>query len=161
MNHQDEVLDKKSLKNTIIFIAVAAILIAAASMNPGVKTKEGFVNIKVGQRNFYVEIADTQEKQTTGLSNRETIGAAEGMLFVFKEPGSYGFWMKEMYFPLDILWINNDKVIGFFENAPTNQNPLPIYHPPGLVNYVLELPAGSIKKYDIQKGSEFKVLSKN
>ena len=58
-----------------------------------------------------VEVADTQASRELGLSGREKMGDDEGILFVFDTPGRYGFWMKDMQFPLDIIWINQNGVV--------------------------------------------------
>ena len=58
-----------------------------------------------------VEIADTRERQIQGLSGRESLGENSGMLFVYEEPGLPGIWMKDMNFPIDIVWITSEKRI--------------------------------------------------
>lgn len=68
--------------------------------------------------------------------------------------------MKDMRFPIDILWIKDGKVTGFIENAPaptsgTEDSKLPTYSSKTPVDYVLELPAGYAKQYGIKIGSTF------
>src|SRR5882672_5260542 len=53
--------------------------------------------------------ADTDALRTLGLSGHSPLAADEGMLFIFPAPGEYGFWMKDMLFPLDLVWIAADK----------------------------------------------------
>ncbi|MCH8049079.1 DUF192 domain-containing protein, partial [Patescibacteria group bacterium] len=67
--------------------------------------------IQIGDVILQVEIADTQEKREKGLSNRESLQENRGMLFLFEKPGRYGFWMKEMNFAIDIIWIDKDKSV--------------------------------------------------
>ena len=57
------------------------------------------------------EIADTQAERQKGLMFREHLDKESALLFVFKEGGFYGFWMKNMRFPLDIIWVSDDKRI--------------------------------------------------
>jgi uncharacterized protein len=97
---------------------------------------------------YSVEIAQTPESRQHGLMEREGLKPGTGMLFVFDEPGRYGFWMKNMKFPIDILWLDNEeKVVHIAENVPPCQSdPCPAYMPPSDARYVLEIPAGDAVK---------------
>jgi uncharacterized membrane protein (UPF0127 family) len=69
-----------------------------------------------------------------------------GMLFIFPVPSLYGFWMKDMRFPIDIVWISDNRVVGISHNIPPAAQQslvLPRYYPPRPVSLVLELPAGT------------------
>jgi len=106
--------------------------------------------IKIGSQSLNVEIANTEELRELGLGNRDAIGSADGMLFVFDTPGTYGFWMKDMKFDIDILWIDKDqKVIGFEKNVSKNSYPQ-VFYPKKEVKYSLELKAGSIDEQGIK-----------
>lgn len=103
--------------------------------------------IKIGDAIFIVEIAKTDIQKTKGLSGRNSLDAGKGMLFIFNEPDFYSFWMKDMKFSIDIIWMHDNEIIGFVENVPPDNSSSPkIYFPPKLVNKVLEIPAGSIAK---------------
>jgi uncharacterized membrane protein (UPF0127 family) len=69
-------------------------------------------------RTFKIELARTPEEQQKGLSNRASLPEDHGMLFLFDKPAPYGFWMKEMRFPLDIIFIKNKTVVTVDENLP-------------------------------------------
>ena len=105
-------------------------------------------------REISIEVADTPAKQAQGLSGREGLGQNEGMLFIFPEHKVQNFWMKDMKFPIDIIWISGDWVVGFVENAPVpvSENSLIIYSSPETVDKVLEINAGLIKKWNIKVG---------
>jgi uncharacterized membrane protein (UPF0127 family) len=79
-----------------------------------------------------------------------------GMLFLFDTPGSYGFWMKDMQFPIDILWIRGWRLVGFTEEVPTEPGKPPselsIYYPPEEVDRVLEVNAGVSKRFGFKEG---------
>ena len=99
-----------------------------------------------------VEIMRTPEEKTRGLSGRAGLEDGKGMLFVFDPPSMPSFWMKDMRFPIDIIWIYNDKVIGVASSVLAPQDALsslPTYSPPNLVTHVLEVPAGWAKKNGI------------
>lgn len=98
-------------------------------------------------------LADTPEKQTQGLSDRESLNPSTGMLFVFPKLMNLQFWMKNMHFPLDIVWIRNNKIIKIEKNLPPEgETPKNIYSSDSLANYVLELNAGFTDRFDISVG---------
>ena len=104
-----------------------------------------------------VEMVDTPASRELGLSGRTKMGDDEGMLFVFDVPGRYGFWMKDMKFPLDIIWINQNGVIVNIE-----RNLAPDSYPKAYTNqadasYVLEINAGMSEKFSLYLGSKIKI----
>lgn len=77
-------------------------------------------------RNKIVEaqIADNLITRKQGLSSRAGLGENQGMLFVYNEPGSYSFWMKDMNFPIDIIWIDeNYKIVDISKNVSPSTFP--------------------------------------
>ena len=108
-----------------------------------------------------VEIADTILKRTKGLSGRESLAENQGMLFLFAKPSKYSFWMAGMNFPLDIIWINGNKIVDISKNiqAPKNTGRLPVIISPSTkIDKVLELSAGAVEKFNIKIGDEIKIL---
>lgn len=122
--------------------------------------KPGATEIKVGTSTIYAQVADTEHKRSMGLSYTENIGDNAGMLFIFDEESPKNFWMRDMYFDLDIIWLDKNKeVVGFFENvSKETYNKLQpelskIYHSPENTKYVLEVNAGTIEKLKIKAGN--------
>jgi len=104
-----------------------------------------------------VEIADTIQKQTKGLSGKERLESDQGMLFIFPEYKIRNFWMKEMLFPIDIIWILDNKIIGIERNVPIPKGEvMPNYISPQKINYVLELNANFTDENDIEIGDTVK-----
>jgi uncharacterized membrane protein (UPF0127 family) len=102
---------------------------------------------------IHASIADTEALRERGLSGRASLGSDQGMLFIFNQPSMVGFWMKEMNFPLDMVWIDNYKtVIGVADNISPDTYPKN-FSPSGSVLYVLEINAGSAKKFGIATGT--------
>src|SRR3954468_22493780 len=62
--------------------------------------------MKIGEREFDLEIANTVERRNTGLMRRDSMAAEHGMIFVFPEPDTHSFWMKSTRIPLDIVFID-------------------------------------------------------
>jgi uncharacterized membrane protein (UPF0127 family) len=101
-----------------------------------------------------VEIVDTKEEVERGLSGRLSIGEKEGMLFVFPEMGKYSFWMKEMNFPIDIIWISDEgRVVYIKENATPDSYPKKTFMNDAFAKYVLEMKTGSASKYGLYLGT--------
>jgi uncharacterized membrane protein (UPF0127 family) len=109
-------------------------------------------NITLGKCGFVVEKAIDEESRERGLSSRSNLCSECGMLFIFQKSDKYGFWMKDMQFNLDILWINDDKIIEIEENIPHNTKET--FYPRELVDNVLEINAGDVKRCDIKIGQK-------
>lgn len=115
--------------------------------------------IKVGSGIVNIEVADTASERTKGLSGRDSIATDSGMLFVFDSPGKYQFWMKDMKISIDMIFINNGKVVDFLKNVSppiSNQkdSDLPRYQPVSDINMVLEVQNGYIDKNNITSGDD-------
>jgi uncharacterized membrane protein (UPF0127 family) len=105
---------------------------------------------------IYIEIAETPDQQTLGLGGRDSLPANQGMLFPFSQPGVYSFWMKDMNFPLDMVWIDaNKKVAGVTADISPDTYPN-TFNPPSQISYVLELNAGAAVKFGITSGTILK-----
>ncbi len=88
------------------------------------------------------EIADTTEKREQGLSGRTDIPHDYGMLFIFPKKGDYGFWMKDMKEPIDILWLDDNGEILKIDASVSPDTYPTAFHPPVPVRHVLEMRAG-------------------
>ena len=111
----------------------------------------------VGGVPLRVELA-RNEVGDLGLSGRAGLEPGTGMLFVAEEPILQGFWMKGMRFCLDLVWIEQGRVVGATEGVcppppGTPEEALPLYFPPRPVRYVLEVPAGWLKAHALGPGA--------
>jgi hypothetical protein len=95
-----------------------------------------------------VEVADDALERSRGLSGRASLQSNTGMLFLFEEPQLVSFWMKDMRFALDFLWIRDGVVVDITEHvpAPTGDD-LPTYAPNQPVDMVLEVNAGWVEAH--------------
>lgn len=110
-------------------------------------------NLSIGLQQFNVEVATTLEQQVQGLSNRQFLEPMSGMLFIYKDLVSPGFWMKDMKFSIDIIWVKDNTVIGWTVAHPVLiGEELPIYYPPEPINRVLEVNAGTVEKIGLKIG---------
>ena len=107
---------------------------------------------------FDVELALDNEQASLGLSYRESLPLGAGMLFVYPEERMRTFWMFEMKFPLDMIWIDGDcRVADISENVPIPEPgmtsaELPLYSPRVPVRHVFEINAGEARQYGIDTG---------
>jgi uncharacterized membrane protein (UPF0127 family) len=107
--------------------------------------------VVIGGREVSVRLAETKEERIRGLSGSNRLPKNTGMLFILDAPGTYGFWMKDMRYPIDIIWINEAfSVVSFAENASPEDYPR-VYSPESDALYVLEVPAGFVKDASIVK----------
>lgn len=117
------------------------------------------VSVTIGQNQYIVDVADTPELQTEGLAGRKDLPEGTGLLFVFGRPSTQAFWMKGMLFPIDIVWIADNLVVGFVENAQPDHSILPeVYSSPKPIDLVVELPAGTVSKDEIKNGDKVSVM---
>ena len=110
--------------------------------------------IKVGEAAISAEIVKDTLSIMKGLSGRASLGPDEGMLFVFPKPKRYRFWMPDMHFPIDIIWIDGDRVVDITHSASNKFNPIrpKFYRPSRDANYVLEVNAGFSKEKGVKVG---------
>jgi uncharacterized membrane protein (UPF0127 family) len=139
----------------IIFMIFGAfVLYKFGAKNPKKST------IVINNHTFSVSVATTSAEQQKGLSLTKNLPQEQGMLFIFATPAKYAFWMKEMKFPLDIIFIKNNKIDTIAQDVPapkTQNDTLPIYQPEGSVDSVLEINAGLAKKYGFKKNDAVKI----
>lgn len=108
--------------------------------------------LNFGSVQVKVDLAITEYERMMGLSGRKNLPANEGLLFVFEEPGIYHFWMKDMNFPIDIIWLDRDlKIVHIQSNARPEDYPK-LYEPAAPAVFVLEVVSGFAEKNNLQLG---------
>lgn len=116
--------------------------------------------VTVDETVFKVTVAKTNEEKEVGLSQFAKIDEDRGMIFIFDKPDYYSFWMKEMKFPIDIIFINKDKIVTILEKIepPTgSETALQIFNPTSPADSVLEINAGLSEKYNFKLGDSVKI----
>jgi hypothetical protein len=108
---------------------------------------------------FKVEIAQSNREKAKGLMERESLAEDAGMLFVYNGEDYRSFWMKNMNFPIDIIWINKDKeIVGITNNVPPCEDRCISYKSPRKAMYVLEIGADLTNKLGIKVGDKMDFL---
>ncbi|MDP3954281.1 MAG: DUF192 domain-containing protein [bacterium] len=115
----------------------------------------------IGDTTVRIELAKTAEEKTRGLSGREGISEEDGLLFVYDTDDFYYFWMKDMKFPIDIIWLDKDwRVVYIADNV------LPETYPNTFVSkeparYVLEVASGFSARHGISVGTQSEFVTSN
>lgn len=121
---------------------------SSRSMTKRIKTQR----VKIGSHTFTLEVADTFALRELGLGVRKQMGQYDGMIFVFDKPDRYGFWMKDTFFGLDLLWIDeNLKIVSKEERVLPESYPK-VFYPTSKSLYTIELSAGTLEKLQIKIG---------
>lgn len=106
---------------------------------------------------IFVDVAEDNVARVKGLSGRKNLKDDQGMLFVFETLGIYKFWMKDMNFPLDIIWFDgNQKIVHIEKNVLPESYPK-LFGPDEETKYVLEVVAGFSQKNDLKIGDAFRL----
>lgn len=115
--------------------------------------------IIIAGQTLNIKIAQTAKEQAIGLSQTKALGENQGMFFVYDHYLIPTFWMKDMSFSIDIIWLKDDIVMGYEKNLPIpkGDTDLPLYQPKTFINHVLEVSAGFVDKYGLKIGDEVKL----
>jgi uncharacterized membrane protein (UPF0127 family) len=106
---------------------------------------------------FRLTTAISDQERQIGLSKTKSLSSNQGMIFMFQNPGYYSFWMKNMQFPIDIIYIKTDTIVTIIKNAQapkSNNEGLTIYTPTQPSDKVLEIQAGLSEKYNFKSGDK-------
>jgi uncharacterized protein len=154
------------MKKILFTLAILLIIIGGIRFAQGYTAGEkisflkGAPTIVIANHNFKVTVADSQKEQEIGLSKTKSLTENQGMIFLFQKPDYYSFWMKNMGFPIDIIFINNDTIVSIENNAQapkSNNENLIVYTPTSPSDKVLEIQAGLAKKYNFKNGDKIKI----
>ena len=112
----------------------------------------GRTTLRAGTHNYDLQLVTTAAAQEKGLGGRNDMPRESGMLFVFQNSATHCFWMKDMQFPLDIIWTDKThKVVYIQPELAPNTYPR-TFCPPRPAQYVIELNAGEATRASIHIG---------
>ncbi|MEI6581128.1 MAG: DUF192 domain-containing protein [bacterium] len=120
---------------------------------------ENIKYIKIAGQKIKVDIALSSEVQERGLSGRTSLKEDEGMLFIFKKPSIYRFWMKEMNFPIDMIWISEDLRVVYIKKNATPESYPETFTSTKDAKYVLEVFGLFSEKNNLREGDKVEFLS--
>ncbi|MFA7244977.1 MAG: DUF192 domain-containing protein [Candidatus Magasanikbacteria bacterium] len=117
---------------------------------------ETIVSLK--DQKLEVLIADSIYRQQKGLGGRDSINPYDGMIFPFSFPSKHSFVMRDMSFPIDIVWFYKGEVVDIAPNVPIEPNKEEYeykkYTPRVDSDLVLELPSGWVKEHNLKIGDK-------
>jgi uncharacterized membrane protein (UPF0127 family) len=150
---------KKFPKLTTVIIVVSLLVAGFLRIQQSVALKTvNWADVTMRGQTFKVEVADNDAKQELGLGDRDSLSADHGMYFPFATAKYWVFWMKGMRFPIDIIWIQEGKVVDVSPDAPVEPGlPVKTYSPIEPADAVLEVNAGTASRIGLQKGDEVSI----
>lgn len=145
--------------STAIGIAIAVVAVAL-TLSYTYSNQAARVNsFTVNGRTYQITVTETNlQEWEKGLMNDTNVTNSTFALFVFPYSSNYSFWMKNTYAPLDIMWINNSRVVYLITAYPceeynASQESCPIYTPNSSADYVIEAHSGFAKANNITTGT--------
>jgi len=145
---------KKFLVGLFVFLSFSVIFVKFY------ENKSHYI-LFLANKEYKVDIARSPKELERGLSGRESLTQDSGLLFVFDKPDNYGFWMNDMNFPIDIIWISDENKIIHIEKSISPSTFPNVYYPNGKALYVLEVSAGESELLKLKIGDEVKFSKKS
>jgi len=139
---------------TMKFVLLTAVLLIFGSLLfPGLNAE-----VAINDNVFETEVAFFPKETEKGLSQRDYLEENQGMLFIFLPSRKPVFWMKDMKFPLDVLWVRGETIVEINENVPLFiEGKVTVIKPGQEIDKVMEIKAGSVSKYGIKTGDKIKI----
>lgn len=135
--------------------------LGGAFQNPNL-TKTPTKKLILKNKEINLLVAETPDENMWGLSDFPSLPPDTGMMFVFPQPGTYSFWMKDMRFALDMVWLDADnRIITIHENISPDtyyKNPPELFLPTSPASAVIEVPAGFININNLKVGNKLNIL---
>lgn len=152
---------KKIISSRQLFLILFSIILFSMVYNEfnWIQAQQGEQNqtaiVSVGGVNILASLSTTPDSQSKGLAIKDSLNENEGMLFIFESPQKLSFWMKDMKFPIDIIWLDSaGKIVHIEKNLPpcVFLLPCPSYKSNDDSLYVLEVVSNFTNKFDINIG---------
>ena len=147
-------------KKRIFFLLIMALFLISGALLFNAPGQTQVITVKFPNGAFLKsEVADTPEKLLFGLAFRPALPANEAMLYIFAESGPHRVWTKEFQFSVDVIWLDESKIVVHLEKdvPPCSANPCTWYGPPPKdARYILETNAGFIDREKVIVGNQLK-----
>jgi uncharacterized membrane protein (UPF0127 family) len=144
---------RKSDVSTILGLCCLAIILVA--LLAGIQRQRGSsgaVTLQSNGHQYVLKVAARPAQQHLGLGRIQSLPSSQGMFFIFERPAVQCFWMKDMHFPLDMIWVSSTHRV---EHVQTDVRPSTYPHtfcPNVQAEYVIELNAGQAVRASIHTG---------
>lgn len=148
-------MNKKKNAWSWIAVVLVLLLIGSAALYALWPQLQPHTTVHIGDGVFLTRVAKTDAEREKGLSGTGELRSDQAMLLVFDRDDKWSIWMKDMKYPIDIIWLDKDKkVVYIVKNAPPESYPYEKFAPKQEARYVLEVPAGTTAKKSINIGTE-------
>lgn len=149
----------KKLIFAYIFLIIAIIIAAVLKSGNITPNPNSSPSITINNKKINLILAKTQSEKEIGLSNKQNLDKDTGMLFIFAKKDYPSFWMRNMKFPIDIIFIDDNKIVDMYQNAQPakNETNAPVYKPKNKANYVLEMNANTARENNFKIGDKVSI----
>ena len=139
------------VRRPILALTLVALVACGSSTARGhatISTSDGSIRVPV-------EIADTDAERAKGLSGRDRLAPDDGMAFVFEQPSTSAFWMKDTTIPLSIaFWDSAGRIVGIMDMPPCRSDPCRLYRPDRPYVGALEVNRGFFDAHGVTEGDQ-------
>jgi len=144
---------KINLSSIKIISLILVVIFLSACINNNV------INLKINDQILNIEVSDDALSKAKGLSGRENLGENCGMIFLFSEEARHTFWMKDMNFPLDIIYVRENEIVEIFKNVPIfdEAGEITEIFPEQKADKIIELKSGWCDLYGVQTGDKIEL----
>ncbi len=154
-NRFSELFIKTTLGYFVFWFAFASVPFVKAIVQNNDTLKQYFSQenyLVIAETSIKIEVADSKSEREKGLSDAEYIDNDHGMYFIFDEPDYHGIWMKNMKFPIDIIWISEGQQVVHIEQAVSPKTFPKVFEPKKPAKFVLEVDSGFVRRNGIKLG---------
>lgn len=158
--HDDAIYEKPMTIIKIILLIIVIGLVIWFMAGVIIKHKEAkiYIKSKTGVQTFTASIAETYEARAQGLSGTKYLAPDSALLMIFPHDDNWGIWMKDMNYPIDVVWLNSSyEVVHIEQSMHPNSYPRNIYKPKNTARYVIEFPAATTSRSYLKIGSKVKI----
>lgn len=143
----------ESARSNKIFLTVGLLLsLPFLLLQPIVFNKDS-INVNIGNGSYKLEVAENNNDKTRGLSGRASMPDDQGMIFIYDEPDQRCMWMKDMNFPIDIIWLDENKNVIHIEKNVTPDTYPSSFCGTREAKYVIELNEGEADYAGLRVGN--------
>lgn len=150
------------LLGVVLVFAIGLLLgiyaLTIGQQNVLLQDNSGLVRASIAGTTIFVKVADTPEERQKGLGGATSLGSSEGMLFLFSRNGYYSIWMRDMYIPIDIVWLSEEGIVIHVEKDVHPDSYPKTFTSPVPARSVLELPAGFLDRHSVEMGDRVTVF---
>ncbi len=150
----------RSIVGIVAVLLITSTVLILAVMQVKEKPTPSIQTLTIGNARLDVTLADTYEKREQGLSGKPKMAENEGMLFTFPVSGTWTFWMNDMLFDLDFIYIKDQQVIAVKERIPApknNNGTVALIEPKKEFDWMVEVNAGWVENNTIKIGDRVRL----